>query len=197
MSAFSLQFQPYLPAWVLAALGIAALVLVAWGIVRRAKGAWLRLALALLLLGALADPCCIASCATRFPDTVVLLADRSASQSLGERTAQTDAALATLRDRLKSIPGLDVREANVDDSGNRGTALFGGLRDALAQIDRERLAGSCGHHRRRSARRVPTRRRVGSTRLSTCCSPASPARATACCRSRRHRPSAWWASSSS
>jgi hypothetical protein len=140
MSAFSLNFDPFLPLWVLAALAAVSLVLIAWGVARRAKGVWLRLALAALLLGALANPVLHRELREPLADTVVLLADRSSSQSLGDRTGETDRALAAIRERLGTIASLDVREVAVE-AGPAGTTMFGRLREALGEIDRDRLAG--------------------------------------------------------
>jgi hypothetical protein len=141
MTAFSIVFEPWFPIWLLGLLAAVALLFCGYGIARRAKGAWLRLAFALLLLGALANPVLRRELREPLPDTVVLAVDRSASQRLGNRPAETDAALADLRQRLERIPDLELREVTVDDRGNDGTALFGELRETLAEIDRSRLAG--------------------------------------------------------
>ncbi|MFO1069388.1 MAG: hypothetical protein U1E14_12780 [Geminicoccaceae bacterium] len=141
MNGYSIVWSPHLPWAVLAVLAAAALVLVAYGVVRRAKGAWLRLVFAALILGALANPVLQRELREPLSDTVVVAVDRSASQRLGERPQQTDAALAALRERLAGIPDLEVREITVDDRGGGGTRLFDSLRETLGGIDRERLAG--------------------------------------------------------
>ncbi|HMR34329.1 MAG TPA: hypothetical protein PKA13_09055 [Geminicoccaceae bacterium] len=141
MSSYSLVFQPWFPVWLLAVLAVLALLAVGYGILRRAKGAWVRLVLAALLLGALANPVLHQELRQPLPDTVVLAVDRSASQKLGDRPAETDAAVAALRERLQGMSGLELREVAVDDRGNAGTPLFGSLREALAEIDAQRLAG--------------------------------------------------------
>ena len=141
MTAYSIVFQPWFPLWLLGVLAVVALLLCGWGILRRARGAWLRLAFAALLLGALANPVLHRELREPLPDTVVLAVDRSASQRLGERPAETEEAVAELRRRFAAIARLEVREVDVDDRGNAGTALFGDLREALAEIDRSRLAG--------------------------------------------------------
>ena len=141
MSSYSLVFQPWFPVWLLAVLAMLAVLAVGYGILRRAKGAWVRLVLAALLLGALANPVLHQELRQPLPDTVILAVDRSASQKLGERPAQTDAAVRALRERLQGMPDLELREVAIDDRGNAGTPLFGGLREALAEIDAQRLAG--------------------------------------------------------
>ncbi len=141
MSSYSLIFQPWFPTWVLVTLAVVMLLAVGYGILRRAKGAWVRLGLVALLLGALANPVLHQELREPLPDTVVLAVDRSASQKLGERPAEAENAVAALRERLQGMPGLELREVGVDDRGSAGTALFGALREALAEVDRNRLAG--------------------------------------------------------
>lgn len=137
-------------------IGIAASPLVPWALIlaaallltpplalalwRRSRGALPRLMLALALLAVLINP--IASEETRhgLPDIALLAIDRSPSQQIGARPAETDAALTELRARLARMPDLDVREVTVGaDRG--GTLLMGALTQALADVPRDRLAG--------------------------------------------------------
>jgi hypothetical protein len=141
MSAFSLTFQPHLPLWLLAALGTLALLLVAYGLLRRAKGALWRLAFMALVLLALANPVLHREERDPLNDVALLVVDRSPSQNLGDRPAETSAAEAALAERIKATSGLDLREVTVDGSGSDGTNMFATIRDALADIDRSRLAG--------------------------------------------------------
>ena len=140
MSAYQLLFAPWLPWWALAALVGVCLLLVAFAAFRRARGVTLRFALMTLLLIALANPVLHRELREPLDDTVVLAIDRSASQSLGDRRAQTDAAVVALRERLQVQPGIELRELVVDDDPRDGTALFGRLREGLAEVDRSRLA---------------------------------------------------------
>ncbi|GBD42813.1 hypothetical protein HRbin40_00269 [bacterium HR40] len=140
MNGTALLIQPLLPLWAIAVLGLLALLVVAYGIWRRARGVLLRAALFALLLLALLDPALHREERRPLPDTVLLVADRSPSQKLEPRPQQTDEALALLRERLARLPGVTVEEATVVGDGREGTPLFTTLRRALEGIDSDRLA---------------------------------------------------------
>ncbi|MDD9878128.1 MAG: hypothetical protein OXR84_11880, partial [Magnetovibrio sp.] len=82
-------------------------------------------------------------------DVVALVVDRTASQKVGERPAQTETAVAHVRERLARLPQLDVRETTVRDAvagtgqgDGEGSLLLGALRNALGGIPRQRVAGA-------------------------------------------------------
>src|SRR5262249_46567996 len=66
------------------------------------------------------------------------------SQSLGDRTAQTETARAQIAERLGRIAGLEVRfvEAGEADGETDGTRLFNALGSALADVPPDRIAGA-------------------------------------------------------
>ena len=139
MSATSLVFAPHLPWWLLALLAAVALTLVGFSLWRRARGAaWRAVFLALLLLF-LANPILRREERAPLDDLVLLLTDRSPSQSLAERPAQTAEAQRLLRERLARVPGVEVREVTLDGESRQGTRLFTRLGEALAESDRDRL----------------------------------------------------------
>lgn len=141
---WSLAFAPFVGLGPLVAIGLAASVIAGLGLLLRRRGAVLRaLALALLVL-ALAGPEIRREHRETLPGVAVLLVDRSASQRLPGREATTDAARAALLDRLKALPGLEVREATFDDrreATGDGTRLFETLAETLADVPPERVAG--------------------------------------------------------
>ena len=148
MMNFGIAFAPLLPPVVLwtgaaIALAIALLLLLA-----RPRGALLRiLALALLLL-ALTNPSFTREDRDPVPSVAAAIVDKSPSQNFGERNRETEAARADLVERLKQIPGLDVRVAEAaradDESGgdNDGTRLFSALSATLADVPPDRIAGA-------------------------------------------------------
>src|SRR5207344_2212044 len=73
-----------------------------------------------------------------------VIVDKSPSQSFGDRARQTEAALATITERLKRIPGLEVRvaEAGAADGETDGTKLFSALSSTLADVPPDRVAGA-------------------------------------------------------
>ncbi|GAB6053039.1 hypothetical protein JCM17960_18590 [Magnetospira thiophila] len=138
-----LVFEPLLP-WVgwggLCALSVMAL---AWSLWRRARGTLWRSTVLVLLLLALAGPRAQWQERQPEPDIGLLLIDRSSSQSLEQRTAQTDAAVAALRHATENLNDLDLREIEVgDDPDGGGTGLVAALQRAMIDLPRERFAGA-------------------------------------------------------
>ncbi|MGA2567688.1 MAG: hypothetical protein ABSF41_12785 [Pseudolabrys sp.] len=139
-----ISFAPLLPAYVVwAAFGLALLVSVML-LLARSRGAPIRaIALALIVL-ALANPSLTREDRDPIPSVAAVIVDKSPSQDFGDRNAQTEAARATLVERLKRIPGLEVRvaEAGAADGETDGTRLFSALSATLADVPPDRVAGA-------------------------------------------------------
>ncbi|HRK24689.1 MAG TPA: hypothetical protein PLQ11_07020 [Beijerinckiaceae bacterium] len=140
---FSLSFDPFLPWPVLIGLALIALLLAGLLIWHGKRGGWTRLAACALLIAALTDPRFVNEEREGLPEVVALLVDRSGSQGIGERAAQTDAASGELEQRIAARPNTTLRKIEVfeRDSDVNGTHLFEGLSAALADVPPERLAG--------------------------------------------------------
>jgi hypothetical protein len=138
------SFAPLVPAYMVwAAFGVAALMSVLL-LLARSRGAPIRaLALALFVL-ALANPSLTREDRDPIPSVAAVIVDKSSSQNFGDRNAQTEAARATLVERLKRIPGLEVRvaEAGAADGETDGTRLFSALSATLADVPPDRVAGA-------------------------------------------------------
>jgi hypothetical protein len=138
------SFAPLLPAtFVWTAFGLALLVSVML-LMARSRGAATRaLALGLMVL-ALANPSLTKEDRDPIPSVAAVIVDKSPSQDFGDRNAQTEAARATLVERLKRIPGLEVRvaEAGAADGETDGTRLFSALSATLADVPPDRVAGA-------------------------------------------------------
>jgi hypothetical protein len=141
VSVAHVTFAPLVPWPLLAVLGAAALAIVAFGLWHRARGGILRLALFALLLAALANPVVTREQREPLADIALAVVDRSPSQTIGEREDQLEAALDGLREVALARPGLELREVVAAGDGPGGSRLFAALRQALSEIDRERLAG--------------------------------------------------------
>ncbi len=140
--ALAIDLAPLLPWQLVAALGALAAMLVIYGLIRRARGAAWRAAAAAVLVFALLNPSLVEEQRTPLDDVAVVLVDRSPSQRLGEREAQTAEALATLEQALGEVSGLELRVVDAArDAGDEGTKLFGELGKALADVSRRRIAG--------------------------------------------------------
>ena len=138
------SFAPLVPAYVVwAAFGVAALISAVL-LLARSRGAPVRAAALALLVLALANPSLTREDRDPVPSVVTVIIDKSPSQNFGDRNAQTEAARATLVERLKRIPGLEVRvaEAGEADGETDGTRLFSALSATLADVPPDRIAGA-------------------------------------------------------
>ena len=144
MTDFHLTFAPLLPDGLLIAMATLGVLVVALGVWRRRRGALLRgLGLALLLIG-LTDPSLVRESRQPLKDVVAVVLDRSASQTIGERTAQTNAAREEIAKRLNALGNIETRfvDASADDPNNEGTHLFSALNAALSDVPPDRVAGA-------------------------------------------------------
>ena len=140
---FGLGFDPLLSWWLIGIGAGLALLLIVLSLVGRQRGALLRaLAFALLLAG-LANPSFVNEDRDKLDDVVAVLVDRSPSQGIADRNAQTDRALADIKHQLEARPHTQVRtiEAGNTDPNADGTRLFDPLQASLADVAPERLAG--------------------------------------------------------
>ena len=143
--ALSIAFAPLLPVWLLGALGVAALGVVALTLWLGRRGALVRgLALA-LVLGALTDPSLVHEDRDAQKDVVAVVLDDSASQSIGTRAAQTAKAKAALTASLAALGNVEPRfiDGGRTDAGeNDGTRLFAALAAGLADVPPDRVGGA-------------------------------------------------------
>jgi len=142
MAGYTIGFAPHVPDYLLILCGVVALLILAFSLWRRARGALARaLALGIAIL-ALANPLLVRETREGLNDIVALIADRSQSQDIGTRKADMDRALAELRTKLGTLEGVEIREADVQTSPDAGTALFSALESALAETPPDRVAGA-------------------------------------------------------
>ena len=137
-------FSPLVPEYVVWAAFAAAVLISALLLLARSRGALVRaIALALMVL-ALANPSFTREDRDPIPSVAAIIVDKSPSQDFGDRNAQTQEALKTLTERLKRIPGLEVRVAEAGEANgeNDGTKLFSALSSTLADVPPDRVAGA-------------------------------------------------------
>ncbi len=144
MNDWSLTFAPVFPTAVFATLAIAAVLVVALTVWRRPRAAFLRAVVAALLLFGLADPALRREDRRPLKDVVAVVVDRSASNRIGERPAQTEVERAAVASQLAAMDNVEVRfvETPREDPDNKGTELFAALRGALADTPPERVGGA-------------------------------------------------------
>ena len=148
MSAFSIAWNPIFPPTVFIALAALAIVILAFGVYRRAAGVAWRAAAAAALLAALGDPVFVVEDRDPLSDIAVVLVDQTASQRIGQRSARTATALAEIEQRLANRNDVELRVTTVAPGDGAapgaivdGTHLFSALNRALSDVPRQRLAG--------------------------------------------------------
>ncbi|MEM7026300.1 MAG: hypothetical protein AAF637_27545, partial [Pseudomonadota bacterium] len=137
----SLDFAPLLPWPLLAVLALAIVMVVGYGLWRRARGMLWRGAMLALGVLALANPIVVREQRQSLDDVAVVVVDRSPSQEIGDRPEQIDEAVAALRQSIDNLESLELVETSIRGDGRGGTRLFDELANTLAEIDRTRLAG--------------------------------------------------------
>ena len=138
----SIVFDPLLPwplIWALAGLAAVGVALALW----RGLSGWALRALAgAVLVGALAQPSWQVEDRAPLSDIVLIVEDRSASQTLADRADLTASAAEDLEADLLARPNTEVRRIAVEDGeGDAGTLLMSALNGALAEEPRARIAG--------------------------------------------------------
>jgi hypothetical protein len=143
--ATSIVFTPLIPWALLAPLGLIASLVLGYGLWKRARGGWLRLAFLASLLLLLANPSLVREEREAVRDTAVLLIDESPSQKIGERAQRAADSLARLQEQLAREPDLDLRIVRVGggaDGRLDETRMIEALDKALADVPKRRRAGA-------------------------------------------------------
>jgi hypothetical protein len=138
----TVTFDPLLPWWLVAVLAFAATALVALGLYRRQRGMVLRTLALALLVGALANPVIMNEEREPLSTVVAIAADRSQSQDVGDRKAQTDAAVAQLQAALARFKGIETRVIDAArDAGTEtpSTMLYSNLAGELEDVPPSRI----------------------------------------------------------
>ncbi|ADV11278.1 MULTISPECIES: membrane protein [Mesorhizobium] len=143
---WSISFEPLI-SWPLLALALVPLALLALvGLWFRQRGSVFRFIALLALAAALFNPVFLNEEREPLKSVVALVVDRSQSQDIGDRTKQTDEALAGLQQRLGRFKQFDVRvvEAGKSEAAEERTEtrLFGALEGAFRDVPPSRIGGA-------------------------------------------------------
>lgn len=146
-SVWQLTFAPLVPWPVLVIFGLAALLLIGFSLMRGTGGVFSRAVAFGVVLLALANPRHVEEQRAAESDVALLVIDRSASQTVGDRSAQVEDALAKIRAQTDNDSELEVREVIVQQNavaqdGSGGTDIYGPLTRAAAAIPQSRYAGA-------------------------------------------------------
>jgi uncharacterized membrane protein len=143
---WSVAFEPLL-SWTLLAVVLVPIALLAIaGLAFRQRGAVFRFLALIALAAALINPVLLDEEREPLKSVVALVVDRSQSQDIGGRQAETSAALAGLQERLARFKQFDVRvvEAGRADAADEraDTRLFSALDSAFRDVPPSRIAGA-------------------------------------------------------
>lgn len=135
----AIVFEPLLPLWALAVIGVVALATGWLSVIRGSKGAVFRIIALAALIALVANPQRRVAEQTPLEDIAIIVSDESASQSLDGRDQATKQAADGLEERLKALGGVEVVRAGA--AGQDETRLVEAIENALANNPRGRLAG--------------------------------------------------------
>jgi uncharacterized membrane protein len=142
----AVTFSPVLPLWVLVIVALVLLVMSIVVVAQRARGAWLRLSALAIMFLVLLGPHHQREQRQLQNDIVLVMVDRSASQSVEDRATQRDAALEKVREQLAADPSLEPRFVDFgaygSDATREGTLLRRAMMAASADVPRDRYAGA-------------------------------------------------------
>ncbi len=146
MSDWSISFAPLLPWPVIAIIAGIAGVLALFGLLRRVRGSWLRLAAWTALALSLCNPSLLQEDRDPLKTVIAVVVDETDSQKLDGRETQTSAALAGLKQLIERFPQFELREVSSRnggaESGDASTALFDSLKSVLQDVPPEQVGGS-------------------------------------------------------
>ncbi|KZB58997.1 hypothetical protein [Thalassospira sp. MCCC 1A02491] len=133
------QIAPLLDVTLLQGLALLCLAAIILFTLLRLRGTVWRAIVMVLVLLALLAPQFTDRESEKLSDIILVLVDRTASQRIANRAAQTDAAIAEIRNRFADDPSVELRIEEI--SGETDTRMFAVLDRLLGGIPRERLGG--------------------------------------------------------
>jgi len=141
-----MTFDPLLPLGIIVALLALPTVIILTNLIMRRRASLLRLLALVAFALALMQPVMINQEREPTQATVVVIVDRSQSQKIGNRTSQTNEALAQLKAVFAALPQFDIRIVEIDGDGQNEngleTRLIEPLRQAFADIQPSRQGGA-------------------------------------------------------
>ena len=142
----SLDFQPLVSNTLLALLLVPLFILTLAGIYFRQRGSLIRLLAVAAFAMALFNPIVVNEEREPLKSVVAVVADRSQSQDIGNRTADTDAALKQVQAELGRLPQFEVRtvetgQATENDDAT-STRLFQALNGIFRDVPPARIGGA-------------------------------------------------------
>jgi hypothetical protein len=141
---WSVSLAPLVPLPLLIGLSLLAALAAGVALVLAGRSAILRALALIVLTAALADPSLVFEDRESVKDVVSVVVDRSGSNRLADRTAQTQAVQAEVERQLRGVAGVEPRIVEVTDAqgSSDGPRLFEALAASVADVPSERVAGA-------------------------------------------------------
>lgn len=141
-AALSIDFAPILPAAALYALAAGILLCLALSTVFYRRALVVRAVCAAMFFLAFMNPSLVEEQRRPVKDVVAVIADRSPSQSYGERSERTDKALAYLKEKLGQNPAIEMRIVDgISNATDEETLLFEKADMTLSDVPLNRRGG--------------------------------------------------------
>ncbi|MBM3637097.1 MAG: hypothetical protein FJX04_08460 [Alphaproteobacteria bacterium] len=138
MIVFSPLFSSPLFEFSLATLFVAA----AFTLYQRRERGVMRAFFALVFALVIANPTITIKETKKLKSSVTLLIDRSGSQTLSDRSWQTDKIVEDVKKKINALGSFETRVIDITDRNDEGTRAFSPLRDALADVPPEQIGGA-------------------------------------------------------
>lgn len=142
-STWSVGMDPLLPIALIAGMGGLYGAFCLFAASRRMRGSWLRAAAGGIMVVTLINPEIMTDEREMLPTEVIVVVDKSASQSLDGRDKTTQAAYEQVVRQLSQIKGVNIRTIEVDNekSGTPidGTNVFDAIESNLHDVSRDQL----------------------------------------------------------
>ncbi|MFK7902098.1 MAG: hypothetical protein AB8B49_04565 [Nitratireductor sp.] len=143
---YNIAFSPQLPISLIGLILGITLLFVLWGLLTRLKGALIRALGWSLLAIALFNPSLLIEEREAIKSIVAIVSDKSASQKLNGREAQTNLTVGKIKQDLAKLDTFEVREIEVTDqisnTSDVSTALFAALQNTIKDVPSSQLAGA-------------------------------------------------------
>ncbi|MEQ8658468.1 MAG: hypothetical protein RIC24_14295 [Hyphomicrobiales bacterium] len=141
MNDWTLLFDPLIPLWLIILIGVVALSLTGFALLRGRRGAMLRAAAMAIVIVTLLDPSLRLEERERLPTVVALVIDESASQTIDGRNTMATGAADTLRPQLEALGAVEVRSIRLGTDPDGGTRAIDPIQAELADVPQEQIGG--------------------------------------------------------
>lgn len=141
-----IDFEPLFSLFWIGAILLPLALLIIVSLIFKSRGSFLRLLALCAFAIALLNPVFLQEVREKLKTVIAIIADRSPSQSIGERSTDTDIAVKALQEKFKNLDQYELRiidaGKSTDDNTANSTRLFTALNSALRDVPPSRIGGA-------------------------------------------------------